>query len=64
MQVVLVAGPPVELIGRVADDFGADLIVMGSAQRSGMERMIGSVTERTARRGRTPVIACPAVELP
>jgi nucleotide-binding universal stress UspA family protein len=64
VQVLLVAGPPVELIGRVADDVGANLIVMGRASRRGVGHMIGSVTERMARRGSTPVIACPAVEAP
>lgn len=61
VQVLLVAGPTVELISRVAEDFGADLIVMGQAARSGLERLTGSVTERTARNSRTPVLACPVI---
>lgn len=53
----LVAGTPAEAICKAARDAGADLIVMGSHGRTGIERfLLGSVTERVVRQAETSVL--------
>jgi nucleotide-binding universal stress UspA family protein len=53
----LATGNPVEEIVRLADERGADLIVMGSHGRGGLERLIlGSATEGVLRRCRVPLL--------
>lgn len=48
--------PAVEIMA-AADDFGADLIALGSHGRTGLERfLLGSVAERVAQRARQPVL--------
>lgn len=50
-------GPPARTIVRVADDIGADYIVMGSHGRSGASRiLLGSVAESVTRRAPCPVL--------
>jgi nucleotide-binding universal stress UspA family protein len=50
-------GLPADSIRRVASDSGADLIVMGTHGRSGVNRLIlGSVTERVLREAQVPVL--------
>jgi nucleotide-binding universal stress UspA family protein len=47
-------------IQRVAQEQGADLIVMGTHGRSGLEKLLmGSVAERVIRTSHVPVIAVP-----
>jgi nucleotide-binding universal stress UspA family protein len=43
-----VSGPPSEAIVRVADDVGADLIVVGNKGMKGMRRVLGSVPNSVA----------------
>ncbi|WP_168219074.1 universal stress protein [Limnoglobus roseus] len=51
------AGSPVEEIARLADEFAADLIVMGTHGRHGLSRLLlGSVAEGVLRR-----VACPVL---
>jgi nucleotide-binding universal stress UspA family protein len=53
----VVVGEPAESITAVADEIGADLIVMATHGHSGMRHVImGSVTEDVIRRGDTPVL--------
>ena len=48
---------PVPAILRLADEIGADLIVMGSRGRSGLSNvLLGSVAERTLRLATCPVV--------
>lgn len=50
-------GRTAEEIVDYADEAGADLIVMGTHGRSGLERyLLGSTTERTLRRADAPVL--------
>jgi nucleotide-binding universal stress UspA family protein len=50
-------GRPVEEITQLADDEHADLVVMGTHGRTGLQRMlIGSVTERVVRTAKMPVL--------
>ncbi len=50
-------GLPADSIRQVASDSGADLIVMGTHGRSGVNRLLlGSVTERVLRETRVPVL--------
>lgn len=50
-------GPPARTIVRVADDIGADYIVMGSHGRSGASRiLLGSIAESVTRRAPCPVL--------
>ncbi|WP_435095180.1 universal stress protein [Halorubrum sp. N11] len=50
-------GVPHEKIGDYAVENGIDLIVMGTAGRTGFrERLIGSVTEKTVRTAKVPVL--------
>lgn len=41
-----VVGQPVPVIHEFIEAFGADVVVMGTTQRVGLERLIGSTTER------------------
>lgn len=48
-------------IAELASDLGADLIVIGTHNRSGIERfLLGSVAESTVRHARCPVLVIPA----
>ena len=50
-------GVPWEQIVRLAADEGADMIVMGTHGRTGLDRLLlGSVTERVVRRAPCPVL--------
>ena len=54
---VVAEGPPAQEILRVADDEQADLIVMGTRGRTGLDHvLVGSVTEKVCRFARTPVL--------
>lgn len=51
-------GTPHQVIVEYADEIGADVIVMGTHGRSGLERyLLGSVTERVLRLADQPVLA-------
>lgn len=51
------SGPPGETILAYADDVGADLIVMGTRGRGGLQRMaLGSVTDHVIRFGDVQVL--------
>ena len=51
------AGQPHKVIADYAEDNDIDLVVMGSAGRSGVKRaLLGSVTERTLRSTHVPVL--------
>ncbi|CQH57637.1 UspA domain protein [Halobacterium hubeiense] len=54
-------GLPHEEILDAADDYGADLVVMGKHGRSGLDRFlsVGSVTERVVRRAEVQVTTVP-----
>jgi nucleotide-binding universal stress UspA family protein len=53
-------GDPSRVISNYADEYGTDLIVMGTVGRSGFERfLLGSVTENVLRTARVPVLAVP-----
>ena len=53
-------GQPIEEILRTSEAIGADLIVMGSHGRTGLQRLLlGSVTEAIVRRSVTPVLVVP-----
>ncbi|SDB55215.1 Universal stress protein family protein [Pseudomonas sp. NFACC23-1] len=41
-----VVGLPVPVIQEFIDEFEADVVVMGTVHRAGLERLIGSTTER------------------
>lgn len=50
-------GPPHEEINRYAAENGVDLVVMGTAGQTGLrERLLGSVTEKTARVSDVPIL--------
>jgi len=56
-------GTPHEQITEYADAVGADLIVMGTHGRTGLDRvLLGSVTERVIRGGPCPVLTVRAAE--
>jgi nucleotide-binding universal stress UspA family protein len=56
-QIVLRKGDPASLIGTVAEELQADLIVMPTHGRQGiMHMIIGSVAERVIREAKTPVL--------
>jgi nucleotide-binding universal stress UspA family protein len=56
-RAVVADGPPEQVIPQ-AGEREADLIVMGTHGRSGIERvLLGSVTEQVIRRSRVPVLA-------
>lgn len=53
-------GDPSRVIGGYANEYGMDLIVMGTMGRTGLKRfLLGSVTENVLRIARTPVLAVP-----
>lgn len=55
-QTILIGDPPAAL-AEYAASIGADLIVVGSLGKTGLERLLlGSVAERTVRYARTPVL--------
>ncbi|MFP8954831.1 universal stress protein [Natrialbaceae archaeon A-arb3/5] len=50
-------GTPAEEIGAYAEEIDADMIVMGTAGRSGFEkRIVGSVTDKVVRTAPVPVV--------
>ncbi|SFC54532.1 Nucleotide-binding universal stress protein, UspA family [Halobiforma haloterrestris] len=54
------SGEPVETILQYADEHDADLVVMGTHGRTGLERyLIGSVAEKMLRMADVPVLAVP-----
>jgi nucleotide-binding universal stress UspA family protein len=54
---VIVAGRPADDISRVAREWKADLVVVGSHGRQGLERIIlGSVAEKVMREAACPVL--------
>jgi universal stress protein A len=56
METMLVSGLPSGRITEVANEIGADLIVVGSRGRTGLPHvMLGSVAERVVQIARTPV---------
>lgn len=56
-QVRLEVGVPWEAIVCVAGDEGAEMIVMGTHGRTGLDRLLlGSVAERVVRRAPCPVL--------
>jgi nucleotide-binding universal stress UspA family protein len=56
----LIEREPVEAILAAANEWPADLIVMGTHGRSGFERLLlGSVTEKVLRKARCPVLTVP-----
>ena len=56
-EVEVVAGPPAETIVRVAHERGADLIVMGTQDRTGLRHvLLGSVAEKVVRLAPCPVL--------
>jgi nucleotide-binding universal stress UspA family protein len=59
----LSSGFPSEAIAKMAQDFGADLIVMGTRGIAGLKHvMLGSVAERTVRLAACPVLTVRAPE--
>ena len=63
---LVVEGLPVDAIHKAVEEAGADLIVMGTHGRGGLNRlMLGSVTDRVLRESRVPVLTvrgAPATE--
>ena len=55
-QTKLVFGPPARKIIDVADDIGADVIVMGSRGLGAVQSALGSVSQRVAHHARASVI--------
>jgi nucleotide-binding universal stress UspA family protein len=54
---------PAEVIARMADELGADLIVMGTRGLSGLKHvLLGSITERVLRLAKCPVLTVKAPE--
>jgi universal stress protein A len=49
-------GDAAKEILRVADDIGADVIVMGTHGRTGLARLLGSVAEKVIRLAKCPVL--------
>jgi nucleotide-binding universal stress UspA family protein len=57
VETAMLRGFPAEEILRYADEQDADLIVMGTHGRTGVDRvLLGSVTERVVRRSPVPVV--------
>lgn len=54
-------GTPHEQILDAVDDYGVDLVVMGTHGRTGLDRFVhlGSVTERVVRHAPVPVVTVP-----
>ncbi|MFB6297993.1 MAG: universal stress protein, partial [Salinirussus sp.] len=58
VETAVVRGKPSEEILEYADERGIDLIAMGTAGRTGLDRyLVGSTTARTIRRAEIPVVA-------
>jgi nucleotide-binding universal stress UspA family protein len=54
---------PAEVIARLADELGADLIVMGTRGLSGLKHvLLGSIAERTLRLAHCPVLTVKSPE--
>ena len=54
-------GKPSEMILKVADEWGADLIVLGTHGRTGLKHLLmGSVAERVMRHSLKPLVIIPA----
>jgi len=63
VETALPRGDPSGAILEYADEHGADLIAMGTAGRTGIDRYVaGSVTERVVRRAEVPVLTVRAVD--
>lgn len=59
----VVRGQPVDVIENMIDDVGADLVVMPSHTRSGIQRvLLGSVTEKVVRVSPVPVVTVPMAD--
>ena len=57
-ETIVIAGHPVLEILAQAEEFGADLIALGSHGRSGLEHLLlGSVAEKVIRKAHCPVLA-------
>lgn len=53
-------GKPFEMILKVADEWGADLIILGTHGRKGLSHfLIGSVAEKVIRNSQKPVLIVP-----
>ena len=62
-EFMVVAGDAADEVLRVADEVNADLIVMGTHGRGGLDRVIcGSVAERVLRRSGRPVLVVRTVD--
>jgi nucleotide-binding universal stress UspA family protein len=60
MATHLVEGIPYREVVRMADEIGADMIVMGTHGRTGIRHLLlGSVAERVVRSAKIPVITVP-----
>jgi nucleotide-binding universal stress UspA family protein len=58
-------GSPAEVIAQRAEEWGADLIVMGTSGRKGLSRIfLGSVAEAVVRSVRRPILLLPEDETP
>ncbi|WP_435093578.1 universal stress protein [Halorubrum sp. N11] len=59
----VVRGQPVDIIENMIDDVGADIVVMPSHTRSGIQRvLLGSVTEKVVRVSSVPVVTVPMAD--
>ena len=57
-------GKPDEEVLKTAQDWGADIIVMGSHGRTGIKRLLmGSVAENVLRHSKCPVLVIPSITL-
>ncbi|GAB3706695.1 universal stress protein [Halorubrum pallidum] len=56
----VIRGEPLDVIENAIDDSGADLVVMPSHTRTGLQRvLLGSVTEKVVRVSPVPVVTVP-----
>ncbi|MFD1571654.1 universal stress protein [Halorubrum laminariae] len=59
----VVRGEPIDVIENAINDSGADLVVMPSHTRTGLQRvLLGSVTEKVVRLSPVPVVTVPIRE--
>ncbi|ELZ43119.1 UspA domain protein [Halorubrum saccharovorum DSM 1137] len=59
----VIQGEPVDVIENAIDDVGADIVVMPSHARSGIQRvLLGSVTEKVVRVSSVPVVTVPMAD--
>ena len=56
-------GPPADVIVRVAEREGADLIVVGSRGLGQAPRLLGSTSEAVLAHARLPILVVPAMEV-